>query len=120
MSNQELISLVTLLFPIVCSLAASLYKRLLESLPSNKRTLVQDAVDSSVRAVEQMYNGMSEASPADKKAKAVEIVSSALKDLHINIPSAVVDALIEESVFYLNQQTDKTSTQVGFTPPQKQ
>lgn len=124
LSTQEVISLVAIVFPLVVSLATAAYQRMLESLPSNKRALVKDVVDTAVHAVEQMYNNMDGVSPADKKAKAVEFVEAALKNMHISIPGSLVDALIEESVFYLNQQKQSDASspvhaQVGFTPPQK-
>jgi hypothetical protein len=95
-------SLVVAALPILASLGAALYHYLLGLLPAARQAQAQSIVAQVVPAVEQLYKAIP-GSGADKKARALQLAQSILKQAHISVSPEQLDVLIEGAVRSLAQ-----------------
>ncbi len=115
-SLPTVIAAVSSAMPFIVAVVMYLYKLANEFLPSKQRAFIDQLVQSSVQAVEQI-NSDSKMSSDQKKALAVSMVQKALSEFHLSVPSSFIDTLIEESVYVMNQEVSKSSgSSVGFSP----
>jgi hypothetical protein len=99
MSDAQIISLASLLFPMLVSLCAYLYKRLVP--PSRQAQL--DHAKSLARTVAQgVEQTCSALTGPNKKAEAVRLINLLLKEAGITASPTLVDALIEQAVYAIN------------------
>lgn len=109
--SQLLLALAPYLVPVLASVLVFLVKSAIEKLPVNQRFFVQSIVDTAVRATEQTASSVLTGS--GKKQVAVEMVEAELAHWHINIPSSVVSALIEEAVSALPHSSQAATPLAG-------
>lgn len=91
--------IISVVLPIMVSLAASLYQILLEHLPAAKRTAARQVVAEVVAAVEQANAGVP--GPA-KKQIAEQLIGVLAREAHVAISPSQLDVLLEAAVGSLN------------------
>jgi hypothetical protein len=111
---QIALVLLPIVLPPLTALAALLYQRLLQHLPAQKRAIVEQIANTVVPAIEQTAtNTMS--SP-DKKKAAMDLASSMLDHLNVNVSPDMLSGMIEATVFALNQSKDASKVVVQPSP----
>jgi hypothetical protein len=98
---QIAIVILPIVLPPLTALAALVYQRMLQRLPAQKRAIVEQIVSTVVPAIEQTADDTM-SSPEKKKA-AMDLASSMLGHLNVNISSDMLSGMIEATVFALNQ-----------------
>ncbi|EFH86838.1 phage holin, LLH family [Ktedonobacter racemifer] len=104
---QLLIVLLPIVLPPLISVSSVLYKKLIQNLPEQRRSMVEQVVNSVVSAIEQTANDVT--TSADKKQAAVTLVQQVLKELGIPASPTTISVMIEAAVYALNQMST-TST----------
>ncbi|GHO75891.1 hypothetical protein KSD_36620 [Ktedonobacter sp. SOSP1-85] len=104
---QLLIVLLPIVLPPLISVSSVLYKKLIQNLPEQRRSMVEQVVNSVVSAIEQTANDVT--TSADKKQAAVTLVQQVLKELGIPASPTTISVMIEAAVYTLNQ-VSTTST----------
>ena len=104
---QLLIVLLPIVLPPLISVSSVLYKKLIQNLPEQRRSMVEQVVNSVVSAIEQTANDVT--TSADKKQAAVTLVQQVLKELGIPASPTTISVMIEAAVYALNQ-VSTTST----------
>jgi hypothetical protein len=104
MNDAQLLSLTSLLLPFVVSFAYSLYGKLPLST-KQKLTHIKNTVGDVVQSVEQACSTMS---GPDKKAEATRVIVGLLGEVKIHPNPLLVQTLIEQAVYTLNQQKQAT------------
>jgi hypothetical protein len=119
-SVQDLIALATVVLPFLIPLGGGLYKHIVDSLPSNQRQAVVDAVRVATHALE--------ADPSIE-ADANTLANNVLKELHLPANPNFVKSLV--AIFQedlggasaaahdqgVSQSESSPGTPVGFLPP---
>lgn len=98
---QIAILLLPIVFPPLTALAALVYQRMLQGLPAQKRAIVEQVVNTVVPAIEQTAD--TTMSNPEKKKAAMDLASSMLGHLNVNVSSDMLSGMIEATVFALNQ-----------------
>ncbi|GHO43365.1 phage holin, LLH family [Ktedonospora formicarum] len=117
---QLLPTIVTIVLPLLISLSGVLYKNLVQHLPEQRRTLVEQVVRTVVTAIEQATNSAME--NADKKQAAILLVQRTLRDLGLKVSPDTIAIMIEAAVYAMKQDkmapqnTTNTSTPYAPTP----
>lgn len=112
---------VVALLPFLIPIGQFLLQLLGEKfLPSSQQRTISQVAATVVNGVEQ---GMQNAAGPDKKQAAIDAVNAILKHYRVKTDPALVDALIEEAVFVLNQMGSRdapselpTPATLGFDP----
>lgn len=99
--EQLILDALPILLPVLIAVLTYVVKSAIERLPSNKQTFVRDIVYTMVTATEQQA-GAAVSGPT-KKQEVLAQVMSTLSHFHMSVPESFVSALIEETVFALNQ-----------------
>ncbi|GHO52541.1 phage holin, LLH family [Ktedonobacter robiniae] len=111
---QLLIVLLPIVLPPLISVSSVLYKKLVQNLPNQRRSMVELVVNSVVAAIEQTANDVT--TSADKKQAAVTLVQQVLKELHIPASPTTISVMIEAAVYALKQvPTTSTPGNNGYT-----
>ena len=111
---QIALVLLPIVLPPLTALAALLYQRLLQRLPAQKRALVEQIANTVVPAIEQTAtNTMS--SPEKKKA-AMDLASSMLNHLNVQVAPNMLSGMIEATVFALNQSKNASTVVMQASP----
>ncbi|HVB24916.1 MAG TPA: phage holin, LLH family [Ktedonobacteraceae bacterium] len=103
MTEAQVLTMITALtpvYPFLFALAAVMFKWLIATLPKDRQAEVNQVVQMVVQGVEQCANGKS---GPEKKQMAVTRISTVLNSLHISVPPMLVDAMIEATVYGINQ-----------------
>ncbi len=103
MTETQVITIITALtplYPFLIALAAALFQGLITLLPKDRQKEVYQVIQTVVQGVEQSSAGKS---GPEKKQMALGMVNTILSSLHITLPPTLIDALIEASVYALNQ-----------------
>jgi LL-H family phage holin len=95
-----MITALTPLYPFLFALAAVLFRWLVAKLPHNQQVVLNQIVQTAVSAVEQMGAGKT---GLEKKQMAIKMIRDILQGLHITVSPALVDALVESTVYGINQ-----------------
>ena len=98
---QILLVILPILLPPLISLSVILYQHLLSRLPLQVHQLVEEVVHIVILAVEQTSTTFSD-SPAKKQA-AMKMATELLLSLHVPVSQEMLSAMIEATVFALNQ-----------------
>jgi hypothetical protein len=98
---QIAIVLLPIVLPPLTALVALVYQRLLQGLPAQKRAIVEQIVGTVVPAIEQTADNTM--SNPEKKKAAMDLASSMLGHLNLNVSSDMLSGMIEATVFALNQ-----------------
>jgi len=93
--------LLPIVLPPLTALAALVYQRMLQSLPAQKRAIVEQVVNTVVPAIEQTAD--TTMSNPEKKKAAMDLASSMLTHLNLNVAPDMLSGMIEATVFALNQ-----------------
>jgi hypothetical protein len=109
---QIAIVILPLILPPLTALAALIYQRMLQSLPAQKRAIVEQIVGTVVPAIEQTAD--STMSNPDKKKAAMDLASGMLGHLNLTVSPEMLSGMIEATVFALNQSKN---AQVVVTQP---
>ncbi|GHO66094.1 hypothetical protein KSC_049860 [Ktedonobacter sp. SOSP1-52] len=121
---QLLIVLLPIVLPPLISVSSVLYKKLIQNLPEQRRSMVEQVVNSVVSAIEQTANDVT--TSADKKQAAVTLVQQVLKELGIPASPTTISVMIEAAVYALNQAPTASTpgnngyTQEGYAPGYQQ
>lgn len=99
---------ITVLIAILTPIVTYAVNRILANLPTNERAMVTAAVRTGVSAAEQMASD--NLNGPGKKQIALEMIEKQLTTWHINVPSSVINALVEEAVYLINTDQQKTSS----------
>ena len=113
-TEQLILLIVPILLPAIISLSAVLYQRLVQGLPAKQQALVQQVVNTVVRAVEQEARNTLDG--PGKKQAAMQMATNMLKSLHLNISQDVISSVIEAAVYALNQEQNKVPPISTTTP----
>jgi len=105
-----LLVLAPYLVPVLLACLTLLVRKGFEVMPSNQRRLVANIVSTAVAAVDQTAPN---ASGAEKKARAIELVLAQLSHFKINVPIGVLDPMIEEAVLIIHMATDAPSAVIA-------
>lgn len=100
MSQDAWNALLIALMPFLVSLAVSLFRVLVAKLPANKAAMAGQVAQIVVQAAEQIYKA-APGSSEQKKAEALSMASTMLKDLGLKVSPATLNALIESAVHSL-------------------
>ncbi|GHO44505.1 phage holin [Ktedonospora formicarum] len=100
LTDAEIQLIAAIVVPFVISAAGALFKLLIEKLPSAQRANAEKLVEVAVKQVEQQCKGLE---GPEKRAEAVALLQTLLKAAHINVPSSIVESLIEAVVFEINK-----------------
>ena len=103
MTETQILAIVTALtplYPFLFALAAALFKWLMTKLPKDRQTEVNQVIQTVVHGIEQ--SGAGKSGP-EKKQMAVVMVSNILNGLHITVSPTLIDAMIEATVYGINQ-----------------
>ena len=111
---QIAIVLLPIVLPPLTALAALVYQRMLQSLPAQKRAIVEQIVNTVVPAVEQ--TAASTASSPEKKKAAMDLASNMLSHLNISVSSDMLSGMIEATVFALNQSKNASTVVTQASP----
>ena len=98
---QIAIVILPVVLPSLTAMAALLYQRMLQGLPAQKRSIVEQIVNTVVPAVEQTAD--SAMSSPEKKKAAMDLASGMLGHLNVNVSPEMLSGMIEATVFALNQ-----------------
>jgi hypothetical protein len=98
---QIAIVLLPIVLPPLTALAALVYQRMLQGLPAQKRAIVEQIVGTVVPAIEQTADDTM--SNPEKKKAAMDLASSMLGHLNLNVSPDMLSGMIEATVFALNQ-----------------
>lgn len=110
---QLMPTIVTIVLPLLISLSGVLYKTLVQHLPEQRRTLVEQVMRTVVTAIEQATT--SAVQSTDKKQAAVILAQRALRDLGLKASPDTIAIMIEAAVYAMNQ--DKVvSPSTTYTP----
>ena len=110
---QLLIVLLPIVLPPLISVSSVLYKKLVQNLPEQRRSIVEQVVNSVVAAIEQTANDVT--SSSDKKQAAVTLVQQVLKELGIPASPTTISVMIEAAVYAIKQaQTTSTPSNNGY------
>lgn len=110
-TDTQILALAPIVFPMVVSLCVYLYNRF---VPPSKQAQLAHA--SSVVGV--VVNGVEQACVAmngpDKKAEATRLINQLLAESKLKVSPTLVDSLIEDAVYAINQKQGNAlaSTQV--------
>ena len=94
------LGLIPVVFPFLVSGAAILFKRFDAKLPANVQPVVSSLASQAVAAAEQSLKGQAGSA---KFAAASTWLSAGLKSAGISLSSDEIKSVIEEAVYYLNQ-----------------
>ncbi len=97
---QFLLAMAPYIVPLIIAVLTYFVQAGIAKLPAKNRDLVISVVRSSVAAAEQMASDS--LNGAGKKQIAVELIEKQFAAMHINIPQATVNAILEEAVLDLN------------------
>lgn len=111
---QIALAVLPVILPPLISLSALMYQRQLQRLPDNQRTRVEQIVRIVVPAIEQTANNIM-TSPAKKQA-AMDLATSMLNSLNIHVQPDTLSAMIEATVYAMNQ-SQNASTVVAQPSP---
>lgn len=104
---QILLVVLPILLPPLISLSVTMYQHLIRRLPEQVRELVEEVVRIVVLAVEQTSTAVLD-SPGKKQA-AMKMATEILQSLHVPVSQEMLSAMIEATVFALNQSKDAHS-----------
>jgi hypothetical protein len=120
MSSQTLAEIIlgsaSLVFPFLWHLAQLLFVKLLDRLPSNQRSAVEEIVSSVVHAIEQTSPGLA---GEDKRTQALQIIQQMLDEHKLKASPRDVEVLLEQAVFLMNQNKPSSvvdAQPMGFLP----
>jgi len=109
MSDAQIISLASILFPVLASLGAYLYKRF---VPPSRQVQLDHAKSLARTVAQGVEQTCSALTGPNKKAEAVRLIGVLLKEAGITASPTLVDALIEQAVYAINANlTDPQVTQ---------
>ena len=111
---QIAIVLLPIVLPPLTALAALVYQRMLQGLPAQKRAIVEQVVNTVVPAIEQTADATM-SSPEKKKA-AMDLASSMLGHLNLNVAPDMLSGMIEATVFALNQSKNASTVVTQASP----
>lgn len=101
MNDTELLAVAPIIFPLIISLCVYLYQRF---VPPSKQAQLAHA--SSIVGV--VVNGVEQACAVmegpDKKAEAIRIINQLLVEARLKVSPVLVDSLIEDAVYAINQR----------------
>lgn len=103
-----LLSLAPYLAPPLIAFLTLLVTQAMAKLPANERDMVAQVVQTSVHATEQFASD--QMNSVGKKQMATDFVEKELAYYKINVPDAMVSAMIEEWVSRLNMAADAKPT----------
>jgi hypothetical protein len=81
---------------------------------SAQRPVISNTVGMVVSAVEQAGRDLK---GAEKKAEAVRMATNLFEELKLPVSPALLETLIEEAVFLMNQSKPPVASPVGFSVP---
>jgi Bacteriophage holin of superfamily 6 (Holin_LLH) len=113
-TEQLIILIIPLVLPPLVALSAVLYQHLLQRVPEKKRELIEKVIGTVVTAIEQTAPAI--VGNQEKKQAAMNMASEMLAHLNIKASPATLSAMIESSVYALNQSKD-ISTNVAQPAP---
>lgn len=108
MSDAQLITLASILFPFIVSGCTYLYKKY---VPPSRQAQLEHAKSVTrmvVAGVEQTCDALT---GPNKKSEATRLITQLLAEAHIQVSPTLVDALIEQAVYAVNQGKDPQVTQ---------
>ncbi len=111
---QIAIMLLPIVLPPLTALAALVYQRLLQGLPAQKRAIVEQIVNTVVPAIEQTADDTM--SSPQKKAAAMDLASSMLTHLNVQVSPDILSGMIEATVFALNQSKNASTVVTQASP----
>ena len=111
---QIAIVLLPIVLPPLTALAALVYQRMLQGLPAQKRAIVEQIVSTVVPAIEQTADDTM--SNPEKKKAAVDLASSMLTHLNLNVAPDMLSGMIEATVFALNQSKNASTVVTQASP----
>jgi hypothetical protein len=103
MSQSQVITIITALtplYPFLFALAAVLFHQMVAKLPHNQQAILKQVVQTAVNAVEQIGAGKT---GEEKKQMAIKMIADILHSLHSTASPALIDALVESTVYGINQ-----------------
>lgn len=103
MTETQILTIITALtplYPFLFALAVALFKWLMTKLPKDRQAEINQVIQTVVQGVEQ--SGAGKSGP-EKKQMAVAMVSTILNSLHITVSPTLIDAMIEATVYTINQ-----------------
>ena len=101
---QVALLLLPIVLPLLISLSAVLYQRLLQRLPQKQRAEIDQVIHIVVCSIEQASSALE--GPAKKQA-AMEMAGTMLAYLHISVPQEILSCLIEAAVYSLHQGNER-------------
>jgi hypothetical protein len=104
---QIALAVLPVILPPLISFSALMYQRQLQRLPDNQRTRVEQIVRIVVPAIEQTANNIM-TSPAKKQA-AMDLATSMLNSLNIHVQPDTLSAMIEATVYAMNQSKNAST-----------
>ena len=111
MDQATMTVLLTYGLPVVSALAGMAYKAVSARVGQDKMGEVQRVAGMAVSAVEKVYTALP-GSPADKKAAAMKMAQTALKDAHVSVSDDAVSMAIEAAVQALPRESEDSSQSV--------
>ena len=111
---QVALLLLPIVLPPLTALAALLYQRLLQRLPAQKRTIVEQIVNTVVPAIEQTATDTM--SSPQKKQAAMDLASDMLGHLNVRVSPDLLSGMIEATVFALNQSKNASTVVTQASP----
>ena len=111
---QVALLLLPIVLPPLTALAALLYQRLLQRLPAQKRTIVEQIVNTVVPAIEQTATDTM--SSPQKKQAAMDLASDMLGHLNVRVSPDMLSGMIEATVFALNQSKNASTVVTQASP----
>ena len=111
---QVALLLLPIVLPPLTALAALLYQRLLQRLPAQKRTIVEQIVNTVVPAIEQTASDTM--SSPQKKQAAMDLASDMLGHLNVRVSPDLLSGMIEATVFALNQSKNASTVVTQASP----
>jgi len=95
---SQTVTVLVGLSPILAVIIPFLYQLLMSKLPAQQRALLQEVVQSGVKAAE-----LSNAPGDVKKQMATQSIATLCKDFGINASDGAVSALVEAAVYEIHQ-----------------
>jgi hypothetical protein len=100
MNDVEVLALAQILFPMVVSASVYIYKKYVPMSEQQKLAHSKSLIISVVMGVEQACAAMN---GPDKKSEALRLVNQLLSEAHISISPTLIDSLIEQAAYTVNQ-----------------
>lgn len=113
MNDAQVLALTQILFPLVVSAAVYLYKKY---VPPSKQAQLEHAKSVTRMVVAGVEQTCVALTGPNKKSEATRLITQLLGEAHITVSPTLVDALIEQAVYAINQGKDPQVTQSVPTP----